>query len=174
MQHPRHSSRAFTLIEMMIVILMMALLTSAAMLSFGGPLRAARANDAVDQVRAFDAGSRQYAKRFGKDVQIVFDISENRLVRREKGAELPLHVDSLPRGYSIERVRFGDRVIDGGEIAIPCSSLGLTRSYALHLVGPSLDRWISFAGLTGEMTVFGNESEATDNFQSATARHDAD
>src|SRR5215208_2650090 len=130
----RRQSRAFTLIEIMVVIVIMALLTSAAALSFTGPLRAAQAQDGIEQIRAFDASSRVYARRFGKDITLVFDISRGTLLRREGVRFEPLYQAHLPHGCSIERVRSGDRIADSGEIAILCSPLGLSRSYAVHLV----------------------------------------
>jgi prepilin-type N-terminal cleavage/methylation domain-containing protein len=144
--------RGFTLVEMVVVIAIMALLTSAAALSFSGPLRATRASDAIRQVQSFDDATRQHAKRFGKDLQIVLDLSRDRLIRRQSADGPAMHELQLPHGCRIERVRVGGKVIDSGEAVLACSNLGLTRSYAAHLVGPGLDRWILVAGLTGEVT----------------------
>jgi prepilin-type N-terminal cleavage/methylation domain-containing protein len=176
MMPSRRNPFAFTLMEIMVVIAIMALLTSAAALSFTGPLRAAQAQDAIEQVRAFDASSRLYARRFGKETTLVFDVSTQTLARREGVRHEPVYQAHLPRGCSIERVRCGDRIADSGEIAIPCSSLGLTRSYTVHLVGPSTDRWISFAGLSGEMTVTAHDPDDANNFAAPPAppRNDAD
>src|SRR5438105_1542102 len=74
--------RAFTLIETMLVILLMALLASAVTLSFARPLRAARAQDAIEMVRSFDGMCRQVARRFGQPVTLTYDLSEGRIVRR--------------------------------------------------------------------------------------------
>ena len=167
--------RAFTLIETVVVVSIMALLTSAVALSFNGPIQSTRARDAINQVQSLDSSARTYAKRFGKDVEIVFDVSQNRLLRRE-GKDKEVSYDApLPRGCRIERLRIGGRIIDSGEAAIACSTMGLTRSYTLHLVGPKLDRWISVAGLTGEMTVTADDSRTAENFETALSpRDDAD
>src|SRR5215471_6908216 len=57
---------AFTLIEIMLAVLIVGLLASAAALSFRQPIRAARAQDAVELIRSFDAGAREVARRFAK------------------------------------------------------------------------------------------------------------
>ena len=104
--------RGFTLVEMVVVIAIMALLTSAAALSFSGPLRATRASDAIRQVQSFDDATRQHAKRFGKDLQIVLDLSRDRLIRRQSADGPAMHELQLPHGCRIERVRVGGKVID--------------------------------------------------------------
>ena len=48
-------SAGFTLVEIMLAVLLVSLLASAAALSFQKPIRAARAQDAVELVRSFDA-----------------------------------------------------------------------------------------------------------------------
>ena len=70
---------AFALIEIMMAVLLMALLASAAALSFSEPLRAARAKDAIEMVRFFDETSRQSARRFGRPVRISFNLSANKI-----------------------------------------------------------------------------------------------
>jgi hypothetical protein len=97
-------------------------------------------------------------------LQIVFDLSRDRMIRRQ-GAEGPvLHEMQLPHECRIERMRVGGKVTDSGEVVLACSNLGLTRSYAAHLVGPGLDRWILVAGLTGEVTTAAFDSNDADSF----------
>src|SRR5256885_12408653 len=100
-----HHRGAFTLVEITVAVLLMALLAAAAALSFAGPLRSSQAAEAVDQVRSIDATSRQFAQRFGRNVQIEFDLTDGTLARRElPEGKVPFRV-TLPRGYRIEPVR---------------------------------------------------------------------
>lgn len=152
-------TRAFTLIETMLVVLLLAIVASAAALTFSQPIAQARADDAFDQLRSFDANARIAAKSSGKVVRVVFDLSDNRLDRREGGnlkdTRYSVH---LPAGCRIEAVRIGRQSTTFGEVPLDLSAMGLSRSYAVHVVGPATDRWAIFAGLTGEMNVVANET----------------
>src|SRR5206468_6481684 len=126
--------RGFTLIEMMAVVIIMALLATAAALSFARPMRVARARDAVDQVRSLDASARQFARRFGRPIEIVFDLSNGKLARRERDSIA--FQTSLPRGCHIDEVRSAGQSFSLGEASIPCAASGMSCSYAVHLLGP--------------------------------------
>jgi len=150
--------RGFTLVELMVVILIMALLASAVALSFDGRLKAARARDAVEQLRTFDAMARLAAVRDGTGARIVFDLSANTLSRRQgRDADVLASQVSWPVGYWIEEVRQGSQTTGSGEASIVISPLGISSTYAVRLMGPNLDQWILFAGLTGAMTLPANE-----------------
>lgn len=149
----------FTLIEVMLAVLLMALLASAVALSFSGPLQRARAEDAQQTLRSFDAAARQMATRWGRPVRVVFDVSAGTLSRREgQSLQEPRSRIALPSGYRVDEIRVEGRGYSDGEAVIDYSALGLSRSYAAHLSGPGLDRWLLFAGLSGEMTQAQDES----------------
>src|SRR2546423_437223 len=119
-------SRGFTLIEMMAVVIIMALLATAAALSFARPMRVARARDAVDQIQSLDASARQFARRFGKPVEIVFDLSNGTLARRDR--DTIAFQSSLPRGCRIDEVRVAGQSFSLGEASIQCAASGMSRS----------------------------------------------
>jgi prepilin-type N-terminal cleavage/methylation domain-containing protein len=168
----RHG-RGFTLIEIMVAVMLLALLATAAALSFAGPLRTSQASEALDQVRSIDATSRQFARRFGRGVQVVFDMTDNTIARREGDGKIAFRL-SLPRGYCVERVRTAAGAdSSSGECVVECSSLGLTRSYAVHVVGPGLDKWLLFAGLSGQVSVVNDESQVTEIFAPRPSRERA-
>jgi prepilin-type N-terminal cleavage/methylation domain-containing protein len=178
-RHARHRA-AFSLIEMLVAIVIMSIIAGAAVFSFKKPLRAARIHDAREQVRYLDRSARQYARRFGRPVDLVFDLSHSTLARRDTNgtAGRITYQSAFPVGYQIESVRTAGRRSTGGEIAVPCSSLGLTNSYALHLIGPGLDEWVLVAGLAGEMTTLHDEHAIDSIFQTdsraTAARNDTD
>ncbi|MGB7158463.1 MAG: type II secretion system protein [Tepidisphaeraceae bacterium] len=165
----------FTLIEIMAVMLILALLSAAAAWSFSRPLARARASEAIELVTSFDASSRLAARRFGRRVEMVFDLADGALVRREGGQVA--YRGMLPAGFSIEQVRIGEGVRDAGEVTIECSRLALSPSYAVKLVGPAgVERWLVVAGLSGQVTAARDETDvdAILNFgAAAAARRDA-
>jgi prepilin-type N-terminal cleavage/methylation domain-containing protein len=152
--------RGFTLIEVMLAVLLMALLTSAAALHFAGGLRLARSHDAVQELRDFDARSRLFARRYGRGVQIVFDLTANHVSRLEgKRDDDPRCQINRPSGCRVAEVRVGGRVFaDGGQARVRISPMGLSQSYAVRLSGPELDLWVVVAGLTGETTPVQDEN----------------
>jgi prepilin-type N-terminal cleavage/methylation domain-containing protein len=169
------AKKGFTLIEVMLAVLLLALLASAAAMSFSQPLRAARSQDALDQLRSFDAAARRAAVSSGRNVRMIFDLSSDTLVRRD-GVDLgTLRVQmTLPLGYRVDQVRIGGHTMSSGENAVDVSSLGLTRTYALRLGGPSLDQWVLFAGMSGQTTTAQDEATLDSIFDPITPRHDAD
>jgi prepilin-type N-terminal cleavage/methylation domain-containing protein len=145
--------RAFTLIEVMLAVLILALLATAAALSMDQPLRAARSRDLLQQLHAFDMGARQAAILSGKDVRIVFDLSSNSVSRFDGGQLTDLRRrEHLPPGFRIDQVLLSATSAFSGEVPIDISPMGFSRSYAIHLIGPGPDRWIIFAGLSGDTT----------------------
>ena len=167
------SRRAFTLIEVMLVVLLIGLLAGAAAMSFARPLRAARAREAIAQVSAFDAAARQVARRSGGAVQIVIDAYEQRFVRREQGRDVSSY--RLPDGLRIEQVRTGNDERDTSQRTVNVSAHGWSRTYAVRVVGPDLDRWLLVAGLSGQVSVIEDESTVDDILTRAgAAGRDAD
>ncbi len=161
MHTDRKSRGAFTLIEMIAVMVILGVMAGAAALSFRPAIEEASARDAVEQVRFLDSTARHRAVRFGKTVEIVFDVSEDALVRREgRKLEESLRV-GLPGGYSIEQVNVSGRGMFDGEAVVACSPQGKSASYAVHVVGPKLDQWLVFAGMSGQMSVLPGKDEAT-------------
>ena len=160
----------------MVAVLLLALLASAAALSFSQPIRAARSQDAIDQLRTFDATVRQAAVAAGRATRMVLDLRTGTIARSDGGTER--YRTTLPPGYRVDQVRIGDRTVDTGQALIDVSPLGISRTYALRLHGPTVDQWLLFAGLSGQLTLVIDESNLDAIFaqiaQPGEARHDAD
>lgn len=164
----RLGAQAFTLIELTAVLVILALLSAAAVVTFGVPLQRARSADAVASLRSFDAYARQAAGRFNRPSQIIIDLDRQMLTRT---AAEPLH---LPQVLRIAEVRLAAHRQTSGQVKIPCSAAGLTPSYGLHLTGPETDRWILVAGLSGQITEIDDERSLDNLLRALSARRDAD
>jgi prepilin-type N-terminal cleavage/methylation domain-containing protein len=175
---PRLSHRGFTLIELMLAVLLLAILASAAVLSFSEPIRNARFQDAIQEIRAFDSTARQAAVSSGQITRLVFDLSAGTIERRDTGSRSARLRSALPSGYRIERVRIGSRIASSGQAIVDLSPLGIGRTYAVRLHGPGVDQWLLLAGLTGQISIITDESKLDAIFAQTTAapssRHDAD
>jgi len=146
---PCHGT-AFTLVETMLAVLVMALLASAVALSFSRPLQLARAREAVSQIQSADAQARQAARQSGQTVRLVLDPSANTIARYE--GEQRRAQTTLPGPCQLEEVIVGRHASWAERAEVSFSSSGLSRSYAVHLKGTGVDQWLLFAGLSGQMT----------------------
>jgi len=157
------NASAFTLIELTVVIVLLGIISTAAALTFRSSLQAASATDAIAQIKYLDSTARRRAVRFNQPVELVFDLSNSSLSRREGNKRNDVSFSSpLPRGFSIDQINIAGQSTFNGEISITCSPTGLTSSYALHLIGPNFDRWLLFAGLSGQITLIQNEETVQD------------
>jgi len=153
--------RGFTLIETMLAVLLLAMLTSAAALTFSKPIAIARAGDAIEQLRSFDSTARRAAVAGGQTVRILFQVSTGNIQRRD-GADLSniRYSSALPAGCRFDQIRIGAELLSSGEIPLDISAQGLSRSYALHVISPQTNQWIVFAGMTGEIKQVPDENAA--------------
>jgi prepilin-type N-terminal cleavage/methylation domain-containing protein len=167
-------SSAFTLIETMLAVLIMALLASAAALSFAAPLRTARAREALDQLTAADSAARKLSRESGRAVRLSFDPASG-VIDRHFGQQLELR-EVLPSSIRMQDIFVNLRIYRDTRAEVVFSAAGLSPTYAIHVVGRRVDRWIVFAGLSGETSVMTDEEtvrSAIDN-SAAPARHNLD
>lgn len=162
--------KAFTLIELVAVLAIVALLTAGVSLSLKGALRDAEAEDAAGRLAAFDALARQEARRFNRPSELHVDPRAGSVWRRDVlpsgGDGVPRATLRLPPGVAIEEVftaRGRSRAGDG--VTIACSARGQTASYAVLFSGPGgRRRWILFAGITGQPQVIDHDQDVQDIF----------
>jgi len=162
--------RAFTLIELLIAIVIIALISGALVYGFRKPLDQARITDAVEQFRQVDATARQQARATNRPTAVVFDLTGQTVARREGRSPDPAYRTAIPAPLRIDQVRTAAKRYDFGEIAIPCSPAGASETYAVKLVttdSPAgevdspFPRWLVVAGLTGQVTQVRDEQDVT-------------
>jgi prepilin-type N-terminal cleavage/methylation domain-containing protein len=157
---PRRSVHAFTLIEAVVVLTIMGLLAAAVTVSLAGAGRAARMEDVADAYAAFDRTTREAARRFERTPTLHFDLNRGTVARRD--AERPETKLALRGSFRVDRVMTAERDTRSGEAEVPVTARGHTPSYAVLLTGPSGQRWIVFAGLSGQFTVVEDERDVQD------------
>jgi type II secretion system protein H len=167
----------FTLLEMIVVLALLALLATVVTVSLAGPRRAARAQDAADEILNYDRSAREWCRRFGRPGGITFDL-DRRTVRRVTAGQsdspqqpAALHLSS---GFRVARLVSAGQSREAGEVTLPCSPRGQTPSYAVLLAGPEGgQRWIVVAGLSGKAVTAGDAREVEAIFQSLSGGDDA-
>ena len=137
--------------------------TRAAALTFRSSLQSASSTEAINQLKYLDSTARQRSQRFNQPVDLIFDLANGTISRREGSKRNDeSFTASLPRGFSIDQINIVGNSIFNGEVTIACSVTGLTPSYAIHLIGPNFDQWLLFAGLSGQMTLIRDEETIQD------------
>jgi prepilin-type N-terminal cleavage/methylation domain-containing protein len=155
------TSCGFTLIEVMLAVMLLALLTGAAALSFARPFRSARSQQTIQMIQRADTMAREEAIRFGRSTQLRFDLNRQTLVRAGSVTPIP----------GVREIRIGDRSISDDQVSIDVSPIGLSSSYAVQIAGPAQDQWIVIAGLSGQTITTQNESQVV-QLLSQSSRHD--
>jgi prepilin-type N-terminal cleavage/methylation domain-containing protein len=157
----RPGQRAFTLIELAAVLLILAVVAAAVTLRSHVLLGRAEGKDLVERIGQFDHLTRVYARRHDRAVRIVVDLDAGRL-RRTDAAETETLGEALvlPEGTRIVRLRVRDQEMYSHSVSITCSRRGLTPTWAMQLEDANGRRqWLLLAGLSGRMVTTDNDDE---------------
>ncbi|MHB8974538.1 MAG: prepilin-type N-terminal cleavage/methylation domain-containing protein [Pirellulaceae bacterium] len=143
----------FTLLELLVVLVIMALLTALVAVRLQGPYQSARLEDALQRVAFVDSQARAHAREFSTSCQIVFQLDRGRLYSQGPGSDSARHCEfSLPGSLRIERLLTSQMELGSGTGCIDISARGTAVTYALCLAtSQGTHRWLLFAGLTGRV-----------------------
>lgn len=158
----RAGAKGFTLIEVVAAVAIAAALAVAVYASLGGPTRAARMREVVEEVRFHDRLTREQSRRFDRPATLVFDLGRGTVTRTggPPGVEGSSASLRIPEGHRIVELRLPGKIVRAGEIAVTCSARGQTPSYGILLAGPQEQRqWLLAIGLTGEIVEVEDERE---------------
>ncbi len=182
---------AFTLIEVMAVVVLVGLLAGAAALSLAGQARYRTTQDVIDTLQSVDRNARFAAMRLGGTTRIRYDLSNQQVYNEttdDTGSSTRSPAVAFPVEYRIDRVLVSDvsatsgasrsttgRALDYGTIDIELSPAGRSTTYAVRLSHEENKHWLIFAGLTGQVTQTDDEKEVNNLFTMlASGRPDAD
>jgi len=165
---PRARQRAFTLLELLCVVAIVALLSGAVSLALGRRSHPANMLAAVQQIKYADSIARAGTQRSGKSMRIEFDV-EKQVVTLLAGDENHTVTHRSYFGQPIRLNRVWKKVAEssddasvlstGQSVQIEYSTDGFSPTYALELVMDSQSRWIVVSGLTGTFEEFGSEGD---------------
>ncbi|MBI1368403.1 MAG: prepilin-type N-terminal cleavage/methylation domain-containing protein [Planctomycetes bacterium] len=161
--------RAFSLIEVMTVLVIIAITAAAVMMRPMGWFTAAKLDDAIGRVTFMDQMTRQAARRSGKAFEVTFDLREGAIERREIGEgaiSAGSHRVALPDGYVMRKV-----IVNGDNaVTVRYTSDGDADSFAIEIAGSDgISTWVLIAGLSGQVTRMAHEQEVTHVLASLTS-----
>lgn len=158
----RRIRRAFTLIEMTVVIAILALLTTMATLSLGGVMDRYRLSRAAEAIEAFDARARRSARLSREGFEAIIDRRDRELTipAADRGRRIETAQYRLPRNVEISDIRMRRKVALGQKVAIRFSDQGASPTYAVELRRGKRTRWLVVLGISGQVVAVANEGEA--------------
>lgn len=160
---------AFTFIEVIATLVIVALLAAAVGLSSSRLFRSARLTDVCGRLAFADDLVRRYTARNHHPAQLLLDLDYGQVTTRRfrEDVEEDGHHFSLPDGFEIQRLVLPQQTAGSGQVTVPCSELGHTPTYALEVSGVSggswgsensdQRQWLLIAGLTGQVVKVDHE-----------------
>lgn len=167
--------RAFTLLETVATLLLLALLATAMTLSFRAPLNRAKAAHSIEQLRFADTAARALAQKTAKPAELAIDLDNNTLARRDPRTGEILSLTQIPFPWRIAAFRTSHSNSETGQHTVRFSPRGLTQSYAIKLAGPDDQaRWVFFAGLSPDSRTDLDDSQIASILAAASPRRHVD
>ncbi len=155
---PRMMRDAFTMIELVVVMVVLAILASLAVYSLGGTMDRHELNRAAETIEMFDARARRDARTSGQSLQASIDRTRGLLTirspenREDRSFQLPGRV-------KITDIRMRRRVTAAGRVAMDINRRGHSPTYAVHLQRGKSGRWLVVLGLSGQVIPLRSEGE---------------
>ncbi|MBI1335792.1 MAG: prepilin-type N-terminal cleavage/methylation domain-containing protein [Phycisphaera sp.] len=183
---------AFTLIEVMAVVVVMGLLACATAWTMAGTARRGNRDLARSRLVFADRLARVAGSRTGQRSTLDIDLDKQTITRTltdTDGREVDRQTVTLPEGQRVERVLtveqpdeswvFADDGVvhadESGVVEIVYSRHGRSPSYAVLLSTGDEKQWVVFSGLTGQTDTQTDDKTVKNIFSLlATGRADAD
>lgn len=184
--------RAFTLVEVMAVVVLLGLLAAATAWSLADESHRSAQEDVIAQIAYADYKLRTSALRLGKPVLLEFDLDHQQVrqyAEAEGGHDTMRPSVKFPKDTRLEAVAVAGRSRDGGgrryetgvqwvdygTIEMPCSTIGRTPTYVLRIELTRTTTWLVVSGMTGQVVRMDDEDEVDKLLATlATGRPDTD
>ncbi|MCC6580945.1 MAG: type II secretion system protein [Phycisphaeraceae bacterium] len=170
------TGRAFTFVELLAVLAIMAVLYGAVSFAARDKLDESRLLVAIDQVVLLDHAAREQAMQWNRPVDWTVDVDGNQYLRAfHDEAQDAAHLRTPPRGVRVADVQtLIDDENSGASNVIRISTRGYSPTYAVRLVRGKQSAWVLFCGLSGQTVILNDEEELRHVRDAMSeARHDA-
>lgn len=148
---------AFTLIELVIVIVIMAILSTLAVLSLRGTMDRYMLSRAAETIERFDARARRDASLLRQPIRAAIDRNRKRLTIDTSRTDNAQY--RLPRRVEVGKIRLGRRVTVGNRFEIQFSRRGASPTYAVELRRGDMSQWLLVLGTSGQVVPLSSEGE---------------
>lgn len=152
--------RAFTLLELLVVLALIALVAAATIPRFGGLYAKSRMDTAVTQLATIDRKGRTVSQKQRLPAELRFDLTHNQVSIEWDAGEMEV-VTSIGSSIRIDSLLSRRETKSRGQVAISIHEDGTTESYAICMKGPHRSqRWLFVAGISGQITKLDSRREA--------------
>ncbi len=148
--------RAFTLIELVVVMIVLALLSSLVVFSLRGTMDHHQLSRAVETFEIFDARARRDARSAQAQVLATIDRNRGRLTVGDRRDGATYH---LPRQVEIAEIRLRRGSAVGSSMSIDVGRQGQTPTYAVCFQRGKTSRWLVVLGLSGQVIALDDQEE---------------
>jgi prepilin-type N-terminal cleavage/methylation domain-containing protein len=149
---------AFTLIELVVVIVIMAILSTIAAVSLSGTMGKYDLSRAAETIERFDANARRQARVTQAPVTMTIERTKGRLKVDVAGRDRDATY-RLPGRVTIGSIRLHRRFVAGTVFAASVSADGQSPTYAVELSRGRMTRWLVFVGVSGQVVQAENEDQ---------------
>ena len=146
--------RGFTLIEVMITMLIMAIISGIAVMSLQGHINQARWTRSFEQIEELDRTARVFARRDASPYLITFSRSKRSVELHAMGinaSSKSVRSFKLPTPFQFDSFRKNTLTSSGESFAVEIAGNGQSASYAIAVGAPSgSPQWLVTLGFSGQ------------------------
>ncbi|MEM9587059.1 MAG: prepilin-type N-terminal cleavage/methylation domain-containing protein [Planctomycetota bacterium] len=148
------SRRAFTLLEMVVALLIIAILASVSVLSFRGSIDRHRLEQGVDLVARFDARLRRESIRANQPIRATIRRDRGEFVIPDRGVSW-----ALPGPVALDAFRVASQVSARQSVELASDRFGQSASYAVKLRAGKFHQWLVVLGGSGQVIRVSDEDQ---------------
>ncbi len=145
---------AFTLLELLVVLVIVVLLTSIVAVRMQAPYANARLAEVLKRIEFVDGQARGHAHTFAMPWRLTFDLDRGRVYAQRNGSRDERHCEVvLPATLRIRHVVTLADEVGAGTTHIDVSPRGVTETYAVCVsTQTGSASWLLFAGVSGQVS----------------------
>jgi prepilin-type N-terminal cleavage/methylation domain-containing protein len=150
---------AFTLIEMMVVLVILSLVATLVTINYREPVNRVRLESAFETVERLDQRVRRWCKTNNTPARIRVDLDRSVFTAEDmNGRALPIPEASIPNGMRLKELRIMGENRFGRDTLIYYTSRGTTSTWAFSVAySGNRERYRLIIGATGQSVSFDNE-----------------
>ncbi|MFK8113466.1 MAG: Tfp pilus assembly protein FimT/FimU [Rubripirellula sp.] len=151
---PKRPTFAFTLIELVVVMVILGIIASIAVLSLGSTTDRYQLSQATRTFQLFDARARREARSLRRTIETTIEKQQGRLI-----IDRPARKFRLPSSVEIGKVRMGRVSTRLSSVEINYSREGTSPTYAVEFRRGKLTQWLVVLGRSGQVITLDQEGE---------------